>query len=325
MATLFAWAARFTPLRWPAFLERVFRPAPEAAPVTLTQRRLYILPTRHGLLFALLLLVMLLGAINYANSMGFVLTFLLGSLAVVSILHTWRNMARLTVSAGKSTPVFAGQEAHFQICLSNNGNIPRYAICLSVAKDTVGFTDVAPRHVACLEFPLPATRRGLLRAPSFSLFSTFPLGLFRTWSHLDLDLSCLVYPRPAPENLPLPVAQTQTGQGLMHGEGHDDFSGLRTYHSGDSLRHVAWKAVAREQGMLTKQFSGEAQQELWLDWDLLPGMETEARLSRLTRWVLDADAAAQRYGLRLPGRVLPPATGAEHRRQCLEALALFAS
>jgi uncharacterized protein (DUF58 family) len=325
MASLSVWAARITPPRWPAFLERVFRPAPEVAPVTLTQRRLYILPTRHGLLFALLLLVMLLGAINYANSMGFVLTFLLGSLAVVSILHTWRNMARLTVSAGKSAPVFAGQAARFQICLDNAGNIPRYAIGLSVAKDTAGFTDVAPRHLVCLEFSLPATRRGLLHAPGFSLFSTFPLGLFRTWSRLNLDMSCLVYPRPASENLPLPVAQAQTGQGLRHGEGHDDFSGLRTYHSGDSLRHVAWKAMAREQGMLTKQFSGEAQQELWLDWDALPGMESEARLSRLARWVLDADAAAQRYGLRLPGRVLPPATGAEHRRQCLETLALFGS
>jgi len=299
------------------------RPAPEAAPVTLTQRRLYILPSRHGLIFALLLLAMLLGAINYANSMGFVLTFLLGSLAVVSILHTWHNMAQLTVSAGKSAPVFAGQEARFQLCLSNSGNIPRYAIGLSVAKNAAGVTDVAPRHVVCLEFALPSARRGLLHAPGFTLFSTFPLGLFRTWCHLNLNMNCLVYPRPAPENLPLPVSQSQTGQSLRHGEGHDDFSGLRTYHSGDSLRHVAWKAVAREQGMLTKQFSGEAQQELWLDWDLLPGMETESRLSRLARWVLDADAAAQRYGLRLPGRILPPATGAEHRRQCLEALALF--
>ncbi|MDP2784100.1 MAG: DUF58 domain-containing protein [Sulfurimicrobium sp.] len=323
MTTLPAWVARINPLRRSTFLERVFRPTMETAPVILTQRRLYILPTRHGLIFALMLLVMLLGAINYTNSMGFVLTFLLASLAVVSILHTYRNLARLTVSVGKSTPVFVGQEARFQLCLNNTGNMPRYAIGLSAIKDAADFTDVAPHHVACLEFALPARRRGLLHAASFTLFSTFPLGLFRTWAHLNLDMNCLVYPRPAAETLPLPVAQAQAGQGLKHGAGHEDFSGLRAYHSGDSLRHVAWKAVARGQGMLTKQFSGAAQQELWLDWDLLAGMETEARLSRLTRWVLDADAAAQRYGLRLPGRVLPPATGAEHRRQCLEALALF--
>lgn len=318
-----AWTARINPLRRSTFLERVFRPARETAPLMLIQRRLYILPTRHGLLFALMLLAMLLGAINYANSMAFVLTFLLGSLALVSILHTHRNLAQLTVNCGKSMPVFAGQDARFQVCLDNTGNIPRYAIALSTGQEPSGFADVAPGRVACLEFALPAPRRGRLRAPAFTLSSTFPLGLFRTWTRLNLEMSCLVYPRPAAEALPLPVSPAQAGQGVGHGEGHEDFSGLRTYRRGDSLRHVAWKAVARERGMLTKQFSGAAQQELWLDWDSLAGMETEDRLSRLTRWVLDADAAAQPYGLRLPGCVLPPAGGTEQRRQCLEALAQF--
>lgn len=323
MATLSDWAVRLNPLSHSDFLKRVFHPVREAAPVLLTQRRLYILPTRHGLIFALMLLVMLLGSINYANSMGFVLTFLLGSLAVVSILHTYRNLAQLSVDGGKIEPVFAGQQAQFEVNLGNGGGIPRHAIGLSTGKYLADFVDVSSNHVACLKFTLPASQRGLLHAPSFSLFSTFPLGLFRTWAHLKLDMSCLVYPQPAAETLPLPVAQTQSGQGLTRGEGHEDFSGLRSYQSGDSLRHVAWKAAAREQGMLTKQFSGESQQELWLDWELLAGMETEARLSRLARWVLDADATPQRYGLRLPGRVLSPTTGPEHRRQCLEALALF--
>lgn len=311
------------PSRATSFLKQLLRPAPDAAPVTLTQRRIYVLPTRPGLIFALMLWVMLLGAINYANSMGFVLTFLLGSLAVVSILHTWRNLARLTVSVGQRTPVFVGQEARFEICLNNAGDIPRYAISLSAGTGTGDYTDVPPHQVACLTFTLPAQQRGWLQAPSFKLFSTFPLGLLRAWAHLDLDMRCLVYPRPAPEALPLPVARAEAGPGRSHGEGHEDFSGLRTYRIGDSLRHVAWKAVAREQGMLAKQFSGEAQQDVWLDWDALAGLDAEARLSRITRWVLDADAAGRRYGLRLPDRTLAPGLGEEYRRQCLEALALF--
>lgn len=328
MAALPAWAARLNPLRRPTFLERVFRPAMEAAPLLLTQRRLYILPTRHGLVYALMLLVMLLGAINYGNSMAFVLTFLLGGLGVVSILHTYRNLARLTVNIGKSAPVFVGQDARFQICLENPGTLSRYAIGLRAdsraeEEDPNSLTDIEAGKSACLEFTLPAKKRGLLQAGRFTLYSSFPLGLFRTWTHLHLDLSCLVYPHPAAEDLPLPKSETDAGDGAQQGEGHDDFSGLRTYHNGDSLRHVAWKAVAREQGMLTKQFTGESQQETWLDWEMLGGMESEARLSRLTRWVLDADAASERYGLRLPGRTLAPATGPEHRRQCLEALALF--
>ncbi|MFN3544486.1 MAG: DUF58 domain-containing protein [Thiobacillus sp.] len=311
------------PSRATAFLRQVLRPAPDAAPVTLTQRRLYVLPTRPGLIFAVMLGVMLLGSINYANSMGFVLTFLLGSLAVVSILHTWRNLAKLTVRAGHSTPVFAGQDARFEVCLDNAGPMPRYSIALK-AGDAVGDTaDLAPHASICLGFALPATERGLLQAPSFTLFTTFPLGLFRCWTHLDLDMRCLVYPQPAPEALPLPVARAEAGSGRSHGEGHEDFTGLRTWHAGESLRQVAWKAVAREQGMLAKQFAGEAQQDVWLDWNALAGLDAEARLSRLTRWVLDADTAGQRYGLRLPDRTLAPGAGEDHRRQCLEALALF--
>ena len=307
----------------PAFLERVLHPAKEAGPVTLTQRRLYILPTHHGLIFALMLLVMLLGSINYANSMGFVLTFLLASLAVVSILHTYRNLAQLRICTGKSEPVFAGQEAHFHLRLDNPSSQPRFAIGLSRGADPIAYCDIAAGLSASLVFHVPATQRGMLHPGSFSLLSTFPLGLLRVWCHLNLDMGCLVYPRPATETMPLPVRAAEAQQGLSHGEGQEDFSGLRNYRPGDGLRHVAWKAVAQERGMLTKQFSGEAAQEIWLDWDSLPGMDVEARLSRLTRWVLDADRAGLSYGLKLPGQQHPPAHGQEHMHDCLQALALF--
>ncbi len=157
----------------PAFLERVLRPALEAGPVTLTRRRLYILPTRHGLLFALMQLVMLLGSINYANSMGFVLTFLLASLSVVSILHTYRNLALVSVSAGKSQPVFTGQEAHFQLRIDNPSVQPRLAIGLKRGGTPVAYCDIAAGQSARLDFHVPATQRGLLQPGSFSLFPLF--------------------------------------------------------------------------------------------------------------------------------------------------------
>ena len=61
-----------------------------------------------------------------------------------------------------------------------------------------------------------------------------------------------------------------TRKGSRSAQGQDDFAGLRKYQPGDSLRHVAWKAVARGQAVMTKQFSGLAAGELWLDWDSLP-------------------------------------------------------
>jgi uncharacterized protein (DUF58 family) len=157
-----------------------------------------------------------------------------------------------------------------------------------------------------------------------TLFTRYPLGLYRAWSHVNLDLHCMVYPRPAFPGLPLPPAADSSGAGARSGRGQEDFAGLRQYHVGDSPRHVAWKAAARGQGLLTKQFSGRAETQMWLDWTLLPAhMSVEEKLSHLARWVLDAHVAGLVYGLRLPGKTVDLAAGEAHREACLEALALF--
>lgn len=306
-------------------LRRIFnRFDADAGPVTLDRKRVFILPTRHGLMFGLALLLMLIGSINYTLSLGFALTFLLGGMALVSILHTYRNLARLTVRAGKTAPVFAGQLASFSVCLENSGANERLAIGLMREKQLPQFIDLAASSSGCAVLSLPATRRGRLKLGRFTLFSRFPVGLFHAWSRLELnELACLVYPQPDNARLP-PLAGVQgRGELASVGDGSDDFRGLRPYHPGDSLRHVAWKAMAREQGMLTKQFGGQARPELWLDWSDLGALDTEARLSRLTRWVLDAEEAGLGYGLRIPGATLAPAHGEAHRRACLEALALY--
>lgn len=297
----------------------------EAGPVVLERKRIYILPTRHGLLFSLALLAMLIGSINYNLGLGYVLTFLLGSMGLVSILHAYRNLAQLQVRAGKAPPVFVGQPAVFSVCLDNPGAMPRYAVGLvnEATKLTPEFADMQAGQGACLRLEMPAVRRGRLAAGRFTLFTLFPLGLFRAWSNVWLDATCIVYPKPDNSSIPLPVNVQAVGEGAGHGEGHEDFASLRPYRPGDSLRQVAWKAAARGQGLFTKQFFGQARPELWLDWEMMPGMGTEERLSRLCRWVLDADAAGLHYGLRLPDKTLELGLGKEHQRSCLEALALF--
>lgn len=307
-----------------ALWRRIFnRMESEAGPVVLDRKRIFILPTRHGLIFSLALLAMLIGSINYNLSLGYVLTFLLGSMALASILHTFRNLARIAVRGGKAPPVFAGQAAVFTACLDNPGNTPRHAIGLRHDKQAPEFADAEPGQTVCLHFTIPSAKRGRLRAGRFTLFTQFPLGLFHAWSNLHLEMSCIVYPRPDAANAPLPLSIQAAGEGAGSGEGSEDFAGLRPYHPGDSLRQVAWKAAARGQGLYTKQFSGQARPELWLDWEMLPGLGTEERLSRLCRWVLDADAAGHHYGLRLPGQILELGLGKEHQRRCLEALALY--
>jgi len=297
---------------------------PETGAIVLVQRRVFILPTRQGLVFALVLLVMLAGSINYSLGLGFVLTFLLGALGVNGMIHTFRNIANLRITGGRARPVFAGDTAQFTIHLENRGNTDRHAIGLAHRGGPESFVDVAARSAMPATAAVRATRRGVLRPGRLTLFTRYPLGLYYAWAYVDLDLRCIVYPRPAPPGPPIPPAAASPGAGAERGQGQEDFSGMRQYHRGDSPRHIAWKAAARDQGLLTKQFTGHAETELWLDWTLLPPqMGVEERLSLLARWVLDAHAAGLTYGLRLPGATLGLAAGEAHRDRCLETLAVF--
>ena len=299
---------------------------PQTGPVVLVQRRVFILPTRQGFVFAGLLVLMLIGSINYGLSLGFVLTFLLTALGVNAMIYTFRNLANLRVSAGRAHPVFVGEKAQFSICIDNPGRAARFAIGLARDKQDGSYVDVPAQQSAFAAIGLPAVRRGRMRPGRLTLFTRFPLGLYYAWSYLEFDTHCLVYPWPAAPDLPLPPAESGAGTGVQHGQGREDFAGLRQYHPGDSPRHIAWKAAARGQGLLTKQFSGRADTELWLDWRHLPSnMGVEERLSRLTRWVLDAHALGMTFGLRIPGRTIAPGSGEAQRARCLEALALFGS
>jgi uncharacterized protein (DUF58 family) len=298
---------------------------PQPGPIVLVQRRVFILPTRQGYTFALVLLVMLAGSINYSLGLGFVLTFLLGSLGVNAMIHTFRNIANLRVTGGRARPVFAGETAQFAVHLDNSSDTDRHAIGLTHDRRSATFVDIPARTTATAVANVPAVRRGVLKPGRLTLFTRFPLGLYYSWAYLELDMHCIVYPRPAFPGLPLPPPATSAGGGSEHGRGQEDFAGLRPYHVGDSPRHIAWKAAARDQGLLTKQFTGRAETELWLDLEQLPArMDPEERLAHLARWVLEAHAAGLSYGLRLADKTVDMAAGESQRDRCLEALALFA-
>lgn len=297
---------------------------PEQGGIILVQRRVFILPSGQGLLFAVVLLLMLTGSVNYNLSLGYILTFLLGAMGINTMLQTFRNLANLRVFPGRAYAVFAGEPARFAVCLENAGRQDRYSVGLTRDRRIANYVDVAAGQTATVCVDVPTSKRGLLRPGRLRLFTRFPLGFYYAWAYADLDTSCTVYPRPAEAGLPIPEQAFQHGSGAEHGLGHDDFAGLRQYHPGDSPRHIAWKAAARDQGLLTKQFSGQANAELILDWEHLPArFDTEQRLSQLVRWVIDAHGSSLSYGLRLPGVVIDPASGDAHRDRCLEALALF--
>jgi uncharacterized protein (DUF58 family) len=298
---------------------------PERGTVELVHRRVYIVPARLGWYFGGTLVVLLVGSINYALSLGFALTFLLAGLGLAGMVHTARNLARIAVAAGRAEPVFAGESAQFRLYLDGRAAFDRPAILARhVGSGSQLVVDIPPRAVAEVVLSAPAPKRGWLPLGRVMLETRFPLGLFRAWSYIEPDARCLVYPRP--ERSPLPPYTGEKMAGALHAQiaGSDDFAGLRNYQRSDSPRHIAWKAVARSDEMLTKQFAGDAAAELWLDARLLPaGLGLEQRLSRLAGWVLAAERAGAHYGLRLSGVELAPGRGEAHCAACLQALALY--
>lgn len=297
------------------------------APLRLAQRRIFILPTRAGLLFAAALLAMLTGAINYNLALGHALVFLLAGLALVGMVHAFRNLHGLVITPGRSDPVFAGEVAHFSLYLTSERGAPRLALELRAGDESRSVaTAIAAHGLSEVAVPVASVRRGWLDLPRTRLATTYPLGLFVAWSYLQPAMRCLVYPQPLAT--PLPPQQPATRTGDHHGDGgQEDFSGFRERQPADSPRHVAWKASARDAGerpLLVKQFAGGAQTELKLDWSLTPETAPpEARIATLAGWVLAAAAEDACYGLRLPGQEILPDSGDLHRHRCLEALALF--
>lgn len=304
----------------------------DAGALVLGQRRIYILPTGPGLGFGALILVLLIGSINYNLGLGYALTFMALSCALVDMVLTWRNLAYLVLSPGRAPSVFAGQEASFELLLTNPGPRARYAIRIDLAGagEERHVADVPASSSAGVRIAVPTSARGWLAAPRLVLSTRFPLGLFRAWAYWHPEAQALVYPFPEEGAPPLPRASGARGDGAGH-PGSEDFAGVRAYQPGDPLRRLAWRQIARldpgEGGQLaTKHFEGGAREELVLDLAALPPRDDlELRLSRLTRWVLEAEGRALPYAFRLGAQAFDAGLGAAHQAACLRALALYGS
>ncbi len=302
------------------------RAAPSAR-IRLTRDRVYILPTRAGLLFAATLFLMLLGSINYSLGLGFALTFLLAGVGMAAMLLTYRNVAELDLRAHDAPAVFAGDRAVFPLELRNPSRTPRIALEIdecprTAAAPTPAYCDVPGASTQICPIAVDAATRGTRWLPQLRISSTFPLGLFRAWSDVAFTARCTVYPRPEPQSVAAPRIGDSSG-GVAPTAG-DDFIGLRTYRAGDAPAHIAWSALARGAGLATKQFQADRVGETWVRWDAVsPALPTEQALSRMTRWILDLAREDCRFGLEIPGRRFQPDRGSPHVHACLRALARF--
>jgi uncharacterized protein (DUF58 family) len=301
----------------------IARRSPPARKVTLNQRRIFILPSRVGVAFLLSLLLLLLAAINFQSNLIFALAFFLLSLMLVGILHTFANLAGLTVEAVRAHPTFAGEQAEFDLQLSSAGRRHYRALHLGwPGSGSEATVSVAAGGSSSVRLFLPAERRGWLQPPWLCVETVYPLGLLRAWSWIDLDIAALVYPRPLPGPRPDSIGSGEPDGERQLRSGSEDFHGFRPYRAGDNLRHVMWRAWARGQPLQSKQFAELQMRSHWLDWEATSG-KPEQRLGLLCHWVLELERRGEPYALQLPDTTLPLGLGERQREKALRALALF--
>ena len=287
-------------------------------------RKIYILPTRFGLMFATMVIAMLVGSINYANNLGFMLTFFFGGIGVLVMHYTWLNLLNLKVQVLPTEPVFAGQTALFQLVIHNLNNRSRGLIETSInKKQDACINDIPAESQQTFNIELPVHERGWYPVDQVVISTQYPLGLFRAWSYLSTDNKFLVYPKPSNQWIPTKTPDYSPNASGDKGVGADDFIAHRNYRHSDSPRQIDWKVFAREKGLMTKQFGGDRNEQLMLNFDLVKDLPLEVALSKLTRAILDAEADHVAYGLELPNGKLAVNIGDEHKHACLKLLALY--
>lgn len=307
-------------------------------------RRVFILPTRFGLLYGCFLLLILLASINYSNSLGHVLCFLLASIGQLAIHYTYRNMAKIELLNVHAGTAFLGQKTPFHLTFTNPTNHDCYQIAVSSKqsdsrswnpfKNLTGYQYQEHQTLNCLTaqqhtahiITVTTTKRGQQVLGQIRIATRFPIGLFNTWTYFNSDCAALVFPKPEGQ-LPLPSLKVVGLQSNGRSEkGLDDFSGFQPYRSGDPIHAIAWKALPRDNVLRTKQFSSTLSDDLTLSWqDTIELDDIEKRLSQLCRWLLDADKKGLDYGLVLPNLTIQPGQGHPHQQRCLTALALYES
>lgn len=292
--------------------------------ILLHSRRLYILPTRFGYLFAIMLLVLFLAAINYQNSMAFVLTFMLTALGIISLWYTHKNLLNITIELKTPAPVFAGEPCDFIFSVSHPNVSTRYAVGLQYDRQTPVYITLPPAGKTEAQLSIPTSRRGRFKPLGITVFSRYPTGLFHAWGWLRFDLPIMIYPKPASGvYLQQTLAEQYHGKAATSTIEGDDFGGLREHREGESLRHISWKAYAQGKGLLTKTFQGHAQPSLWIDFSLITSGSVEDRISCMTAMVLLAEKDNLKYGVKLPGIVIEQQSGIVHRQTSLATLATF--
>jgi uncharacterized protein (DUF58 family) len=320
ISKLFGWNSRT--LRW------LNRRIPAARQYQLDLRSIFIFPSKFGWLYVTLCLGLFLLGTNYQNNLMRMLCYFLLAIFLLNLFAAYLNFAKIQIQLGKCHNVFAGDQLQLPLWLNTDKDklpVPKGQMHFGFWRETPRVCVDLDQMTNPINLAVECQHRGHLRLPRVSINSYFPLGLFRCWTYLDFIQEIVVYPKP----LPGPVKffssdeDGEAASNLSIQKGYDDFASLKTYQTGEPLNHVAWKQLAKGQGMLSKQFSSSVNQSLWLKLLPCPAEKLELQLSQLCYQLIALAQTQQVYGLQLDELKISPSSGAEHHTQCLTALALY--
>lgn len=308
-----------------SFKERINQRIPRNSRVTLNRKQIFIFPTKFGFIYIGMCFVLFIMAMNFENSLVYIMLFWLISMFISTMILTWRNLDQLHLRNAGSQPIFASDEATFGITIESLAKA-HHSLWLST-KDSSNFVDCAEKSSCTTYLFVPETQRGRVRLPRFTVETTYPLGIFRAWSYVDLDQTTLCYPRPLASELQYhnPVDNDDSDyleNSTSKKRGVDNFDELKNYEAGDAISRIDWKAYAKGNGLLVKTFTEQASKEIWLNERDFTG-DLETRLSQMCYWVLELSKNNQRFGIVLGNDSIGPDSTDIHTKKCLEALALY--
>jgi uncharacterized protein (DUF58 family) len=302
------------------------RQGADQPPVVLRARRLYILPTRAGLGFGLLLFVMLLAGLNYTNSLALMLTFTLAGFLLVGMYECQRTLQGLELIQARALDTHAGGTGLIELRFTNAHGSARRALCVRSHGGNATCFDLAAHATETVQLDYPAPRRGRLVLDRLSLSTTAPFGMFRAWAWLYLPLTAIVYPRPmGTRALPRSGSHASRQQLAVPGSDEEQWANLRTFNAGDNPHRIAWKVYARGGPLMVAQYEGDGGDEHLLSFAGLEDLDLESQLSQLAAWAVDCERSGVACGLDLPGAQLPLGRGAAHQVALQRLLALYGS
>ncbi|MBL4941490.1 MAG: DUF58 domain-containing protein [Colwellia sp.] len=300
----------------------------------LSNRNIFIMPTRFGFAYLLFDILLFLLGTNYQNNIILLLSYLLASLFITVMMHSFYNFSQLIFSSSAKQFTFAKQLAYFPI-----------NIHVDKARFDLNFHFVEQGsllHTITLErcgsgeskvlLPFLANHRGVFNVGRVKVFSEYSLGLFITWTMLDFSHQLVVFPQQKKFNSNHHYLTGLDEQGTNISQqtslGVDDFDELKNYVAGESPARIAWKQLARGQGKLSKHYQNQQGSLLWLKLTDMPSSDIETKLSFLCFLILEYSSRELEFGLlldlashNLQTVKIMPNCGYQHQQNCLITLA----